>query len=1485
MDNQRLHLLSKNTDIRYSENSPVLLTARALYLDTITGKGIAQFKWRNIDPGPVSGVQIELDCYDAFEKKLESTSFQYEGLQAEQNAVFGETTPVLLENSKTVRFVIYVARVEFCDGSVWENKEHSRFDPLPLPRAHVLEGKKLEQLQRDLAEQGSAGAASFYPQTARGLWQCGCGSWQYENTPCLKCRLTRADLNRAMDEELLEKHLAEYEEEQEYLRAEAEKKAEEERIAREKEEEEQQARLREEQERAEREEKRIKKRRKRILTAILAGVCVFALLRGYVLPMITYKNAEKLREEGQYDDSSRMFFSLGSFKDAADQVKETAYQKAEYLLTEGKTEEASRVFAEVGDYRDAAERRWKVFADDAAELLAAGEYDKAEKEYAALYERSGEAYQPAQEMVYECSYQKAGALEEEGKHDRALAIYAKIPTYKDSKEKQQAIHLIKGEDALADMDLAAAREELGLCGSLEEAKDLLARLDAYEAACAMSETGDYAEACSGFTELGEFLDAAEQAEACRAAEYDAAMEKLENHETAEAYALFRDLGSYKDSAGKAQAIEDDYVRAGRLAEAGEYDEAVSVYTSLYDYADSQEKINETWYQKAESLLEAGEKEEAEKTFSLIPDYADVQERLKTVHEEICTDRGKAALAAMDLETARKQFELCESSGEARDLLEKLDRYEAAEALYREGDFSGAAGEFEALGDFLDCPAQVEACSEAEYAAALEQLENGETAAAYERLTGLGTYSDSAEKAKAIEDEYERAGVLTEKGDYDEAIAVYTSLNDYSDSPEKIKEACYRKAESQIEEGEKEEAEKTFSLISGYKDTEERLLELRKELGNEAIAEKDYDKALGYYVGGTQTEAIKELEYELAETCFADGNYEFAAKAYELLGDYKQSASRLPEARYAWADQLFEEGDYAGAAQQFTLLEDLDDSRERARESLVRLGQQQMEDKQYETAKATFSSIEETEMVKECDYRFAQDMMAASDYAAAEVLFTELGNYSDSNEQRKLCIYEQAEELYKAKKYTKAEERYAETDGFKDSEEKITACIQAQADALFAAGDYGGAEKEYARIIDTDGSRERYNECRLQQGRACMDRKEFAQALAFLENLNYADSELLVSRCCAELGLKAQAEGDMDEAVRLFSRALSQEGILEKLYDTGLAYDADGQYEKASETFWICGEYEPAGTALTELAEKLLKDKKPEAAMIADLAAGGSDLSMSLFREVASDSLRQALEGYRLLEGDAFSSAVLAEYEIIAERNDPENAYMEARKEFIRGNYTEASELFQIAVYGGKEVSESLLNDSRLYSFLTEPGRMVAFGKYPQEADISAPVVWRYVGTDKENFLFVSEKILEYSAFADYTDTRLFKTDSDLFTPAEREVLSGFDIPSESWLKEYCPEEADRVCVPTAHALNVMSEVKTTSKGNFVWTSTQVKLNSDQYMAYNYENGRLGSAENMYGWGFLRPYISLKRDKALAALLTDGDYTFYDPDGKEVKYEP
>ena len=99
------------------------------------------------------------------------------------------------------------------------------------------------------------------------------------------------------------------------------------------------------------------KKRSTIVLIAAAAVIVLGLVgKNVIIPAINYRAAEKLQENGQYEEAVAAFEALGNYKDSPDRVLEAHYAAADALLTEGNAARAAMVFSKLGNYQDARQR-------------------------------------------------------------------------------------------------------------------------------------------------------------------------------------------------------------------------------------------------------------------------------------------------------------------------------------------------------------------------------------------------------------------------------------------------------------------------------------------------------------------------------------------------------------------------------------------------------------------------------------------------------------------------------------------------------------------------------------------------------------------------------------------------------------------------------------------------------------------------------------------------------------------------------------------------------------------------------------------------------------------------------------------------------------------------------------------------------------------------------------------------------------------------
>ena len=456
------------------------------------------------------------------------------------------------------------------------------------------------------------------------------------------------------------------------------------------------------------------------------------------------------------------------------------YNKAQDLVQQERYSEAADAFAELGDYKDAP-------------ALVSENQEKA-----AELEQKRAAYETAENMM------------NAGDYEGALAAFEALGDYSD-----------------AALKAGAARDALEEKQRLEE-EERIARIEqqnseAYDAAMNLLNSGDYEGAIAAFEALGDYSDAAAQANAARNAltqkqqeeaelarveqqnseAYSAAMDLMNSGDYEAAAAAFEALGDYSDAAAQANAARQKQQEEAELARI--------------------EQQNRDAYNTAAELMNSGDYEAAIAAFDALGDYGDAAAQ---------ADAARDALAA-------KQQADAEAAELARIEQQNRDAYDSAMTLLNSGDYEAAIAAFEALGDYSDAAdmaanARVEQENKANYDAAVALLDNGDYEAAIAAFDALGDYSDAADLASIarIEQEnqenkanYDAATALLNSGDYDGAIAAFEALGEYSDAAaqadaaraEKGRKDAYSTAAALLESGDYEAAIAAFEALGDYSD--------------------------------------------------------------------------------------------------------------------------------------------------------------------------------------------------------------------------------------------------------------------------------------------------------------------------------------------------------------------------------------------------------------------------------------------------------------------------------------------------------------------------------------------------------------------------------------------------------------------------------------------------------------------------------------------
>ncbi len=183
-----------------------------------------------------------------------------------------------------------------------------------------------------------------------------------------------------------------------------------------------------------------------------------------------------------------------------------------------------------------------------------------------------------------------------------------------------------------------------------------------------------------------------------------------------------------------------------------------------------------------------------------------------------------------------------------------------------------------------------------YDNATQLMVDGDYAGAAELFDSIASYEDSANLSM-----YCKANLLAEQGKYDEAISAFEFFGDYKD----CKYLAVYYSACQIEDEASEDpltylnAAEMFRSISLFRDSSARAEGCRQKLYDIAcitLFNGDYETSRYYF---SALEGFSNSETKLQECWYLQGQdylkekqFESAAKAFELAGDYEDSADQM-----------------------------------------------------------------------------------------------------------------------------------------------------------------------------------------------------------------------------------------------------------------------------------------------------------------------------------------------------------------------------------------------------------------------------------------------------------------------------------------------------------------------------------------------------------------------------------------------------------------
>ena len=135
-----------------------------------------------------------------------------------------------------------------------------------------------------------------------------------------------------------------------------------------------------------------------------------------------------------------------------------------------------------------------------------------------------------------------------------------------------------------------------------------------------------------------------------------------------------------------------------------------------------------------------------------------------------------------------------------------------------------------------------------------------------------------------------------------------------------------------------------------------------------------------------------------------------------------------------------------------------------------------------------------------DYKKAVSLMESGDYAAAEQMFTKLGDYEDSAEKILECRYALAVAAFEKGEYELAISAFEALDSYNDSAEKVLECRYALAVAAFEKGEYELAISAFEALGN-------YKDCeaKSEESKTIITEQKYNEAVALMSGGKYVDA--------------------------------------------------------------------------------------------------------------------------------------------------------------------------------------------------------------------------------------------------------------------------------------------------------------------------------------------------------------------------------------------
>ena len=707
--------------------------------------------------------------------------------------------------------------------------------------------------------------------------------------------------------------------------------------------------------------------------------------------------------------------------------------------------------------------------------------------------------------------------------------------------------------------------------------------------------------------------------------------------------------------------QSTYNQARALLEAGKYDEAADVFSSLNGFGDSTTQVLQCKYLKAGSLASNGDYKDAIAIYNSLGDYSDSKSLSSKLSADMRYAGGNLAEAYNIYATLGEEYQT-----HADDY---ASRYEGAKKLQTEGKYDEAIYAFSVLGNYSDSPSQI---LQSKYLKAGSLIVAGKYEDAIAIYKSLGDYSDSKSMATKAS-----ADILFGSGDYAGAYAIYASLDETYQTHASDYASMYETAKELQANGKYDEAITAFSALGTYGDAETQVKQSKYLQAGALATSGKYDEAIIIYDSlGEYSDSKSMSDKASADKQYDAGNYAAAYDIYSSLGESYQTHAEDYSLMYTTASTLQTEGKYDEAAAAFSSLGSYSDAAIQIQQSRYLKAGSLAESGKLDEAITVYDSLGEYSDSKSLSIKVSADKIYnTGDYAGAYELYAQIGEDYQTHSNDYATMYASAEQDLSSGKYDDAYDRYLALGNYKDSKNKALQCGIKKADDLYTKGLY----LEAATIYESVGLNDKASDANYQYAIQLASNGDYLKAaVQFEKDLEYRDSR----NQHYQVGINAQSEGLLADAYTIFSADPSYQETQEKIYQIGVEASQKGQFDISTQAFSHVGAYKDAAMKLSmdmyALGEQLYSSEEYDKS--AEVFESMGDFSDASTR--ANDAKYAA----------AVSAMANGQYDDAAVRFDALGEYSDSKDKAKEAKYAAAEVLLNKGEYAEAKKRFTVLGD-------------------------------------------------------------------------------------------------------------------------------------------------------------------------------------------------